>query len=83
MGSTGMDRTAKDDIDSDRAFLGALVDSSDLLVVILDPAGRIIGFNRACENATGYAKDEVKGKKLWECLLRGEEESRPNGCSKT
>lgn len=40
----------------------ALMNTVDALVVVADPAGRILQFNRACESITGYAADEMVGR---------------------
>jgi PAS domain S-box-containing protein len=39
------------------------------LVVVLDPDGRIIHWNQACVDLTGYSLDEVRGRRFWELLL--------------
>ena len=41
--------------------------------MILTRQGRIIRFNRACEQTTGYSFEEVKGKYWWDVLLPAEE----------
>ena len=46
---------------------------SGALIVILDSAGRIIGFNRACQQMSGYSFREVKGRAVWDFLLPPEE----------
>ena len=43
------------------------------LVVVLDREGRIVRFNRACEQLTGYTSQEVKGRRIWDLLLVSEE----------
>jgi len=43
------------------------------LVVVLDREGRIVRFNRACEQLTGYTSHEVKGRHVWDLLLVSEE----------
>ena len=45
-------------------------------VVVLDPEGRIVRFNRACELTTGYSMEEVQGKCIWDLFLRAEEAER-------
>ncbi len=57
----------------EHAFLAAILDTSGALVVVLDREGRIIRFNTACEHATGYAFDEVRGQPFWERFLPPEE----------
>jgi PAS domain S-box-containing protein len=43
-------------------FGAALVEMTQCLVCVLDREGRILAFNRACEETTGYASDEVLGR---------------------
>jgi PAS domain S-box-containing protein len=50
-------------------FVSAVLDTAGALVVVLDRQGRIVRFNRACENTTGYAFHDVQGKHLWDLLL--------------
>ena len=53
-------------LSQERDFTGAILDTVGALVVVLDPQGRIIRFNRACEQTTGYSFGEVKDKYFWE-----------------
>lgn len=46
-----------------------ILDVVGALVVVLDRDGRIVLFNRACERATGYSSNEVKGTPFWDRLL--------------
>jgi two-component system CheB/CheR fusion protein len=39
------------------------------LIVVLDRMGRIVRFNRACEQMTGYSFEEARGKCIWELFL--------------
>lgn len=57
----------------DRELGSAVLDAIGALVVVLDRQGRIVRFNPACERATGYAAEEVLGKRLWDVLLSPEE----------
>jgi len=50
-----------------------ILDVVDALVVVLDHEGRIVRFNRACEETTGYSFTEVAGVKVWDRLLLPEE----------
>ena len=48
----------------------AILDAAkDLLVMVLDRDGRIVHFNRACQQVTGYTLDEARGRVLWDLLL--------------
>ncbi|MBE0616429.1 MAG: PAS domain S-box protein, partial [Proteobacteria bacterium] len=42
-------------------------------VLVLDPEGRVVRFNRACEEATGYAAAEVEGRFAWDLLIPPEQ----------
>ncbi len=53
----------------EQGFASAVLEASGVLVVVLDPAGRIERFNRACEEVTGYAASEVIGAPIWDLLL--------------
>jgi PAS domain S-box-containing protein len=57
----------------ERDFTSAVLDTASALVVALDPQGRIVRFNKACERTTGYSFNEVRGKLLWDLFLIPEE----------
>ncbi|NJN93590.1 MAG: PAS domain S-box protein [Anaerolineales bacterium] len=52
----------------ERNFISTLLDTADALVVALDREGRIVHFNRACEQISGYSLAEVKNRYAWELL---------------
>lgn len=56
-----------------RDFASAVLDTAASLIVVLDREGRIIKFNRACAETTGYTFEEVSGKPLWDIFLTPEE----------
>ncbi len=56
-----------------RAFLEAVLDTVGALVVVLDRTGRIVRFNRTCEQVTGYRADEALGRRVWDFLLPARE----------
>ncbi len=57
----------------ERDFIAAVLQTAGALVVVLDTEGRIVRFNRACEQASGYRFEEVKGQRVWDFLLVPEE----------
>ncbi len=57
----------------ERDFSAAILDTISALVMVLDPQGQILRFNRASEATTGYSFEEVKGKPFWDLLLASEE----------
>lgn len=74
-----LDRTETGDKQANKAprreldFLNAVLDTVAALVVVLDHEGRIVRFNRACEQSTGYGFAEVEGRPFWDFLLLPEE----------
>jgi two-component system NtrC family sensor kinase len=66
-------KRAEEALEQERNFVSAVLDTAGALVVVLDPQGRVVRFNRACERITGYAFEEVKGKPFPETFLLAEE----------
>jgi PAS domain S-box-containing protein len=63
-------------LQEERNVVSAILDTVGALVVVLDRGGRIIRFNRAGEQATGYSLVEVAGQKLWDLFMVPEEVER-------
>jgi diguanylate cyclase (GGDEF)-like protein/PAS domain S-box-containing protein len=71
------------------ATLTALVDERDStstileamasLVVVLDPEGRVVRFNRASELTTGWTRQEVLGRTFWDVFVVPEERDGVRG----
>ena len=57
------------------SFAYAALDNLGSLVVILDTEGRIIFFNKACEQTAGFTYRDIKGKYYWDALLEEEEKN--------
>ena len=53
----------------ERNFIQAVVDTQDALVIVLDRNGRITNFNRACEDLTGFTREDLMGQPIWEHLI--------------
>jgi PAS domain S-box-containing protein len=53
-------------IQKERDFMAAILDTVAALVVVVDRLGKIVRFNRACEQLTGYSANQVVGKYIWE-----------------
>jgi PAS domain S-box-containing protein len=60
---------AVQDLEHERLFLTAVLDTVAALVLVLDTEGRIVGFNRALEKLTGWTADEVRGRFAWDALI--------------
>jgi PAS domain S-box-containing protein len=56
-----------------QALAEALAETSQCLVCIFDRAGRIVGFNRVCEEATGFSAAEVVGRDARELVIPPED----------
>ncbi len=54
-------------------LLAAVLDTAGVLVVVLDRQGRIVFFNRASKQTTGYTTREIKGCAIGDILLLSEE----------
>ncbi len=54
-------------------LLTTAMDTVSALIVVLDPAGRIVRFNQASVELTGYAPDDVIGRDMVERLVPEEE----------
>lgn len=72
---TELKRTEQE-LQQERDVLSAILDTVGALVVVLDPEGRIVRFNRGCEHTTGYFSSEVHGQLFWELLPAPEERDR-------
>ncbi|MGQ4647537.1 PAS domain S-box protein [Lyngbya aestuarii] len=57
----------------ERNFVAAILDTANALIVVLDRQGRIVRFNRTCEQITDYSFEEVKDRYVWEMFLLPED----------
>src|SRR5215210_7441466 len=48
-------------VSSDRKLLDAILDGAASLIMVLDADGRLVRWNRACEQLLGYTADELSG----------------------
>jgi PAS domain S-box-containing protein len=66
-------KRAKEELQRERDFTDKVLSVAGALVIVLDSEGRIIRFNHACEQVTGYAFDEVRGRPFWDLFILPEE----------
>jgi diguanylate cyclase (GGDEF)-like protein/PAS domain S-box-containing protein len=52
-----------------RDLNAVIVEASASLIIVLDAQGRVVRFNRACAEASGYTFDEVRGRPYWDVLI--------------
>ncbi|MDA2929681.1 PAS domain S-box protein [Acidobacteria bacterium AH-259-O06] len=66
-------KRAEDTSKEERDFYSSVLNTTAAFVLVLDKEGRIILFNRACEQITGYSASEVSGKHPWDLFMPPEE----------
>ncbi|HEY3451780.1 MAG TPA: PAS domain S-box protein [Myxococcales bacterium] len=55
-------KRAEQELRAERDFTSAVLDTTASLVIVLDPQGRIVRFNKSCEAVSGYREEEMLGK---------------------
>ncbi|MCB9418759.1 MAG: PAS domain S-box protein [Ardenticatenaceae bacterium] len=63
-----LDRSISDSR-QERNFISAILETSGAMVVLFGLDGRIVRFNRACEQVTGFTFEEVRDKFVWDLFL--------------
>jgi len=66
-------KQSEERVKRENAFTSAVLSTEGGLVVVLDREGKIIRFNKKCEQLTGYSFEEVRGKPVWDLFLPPEE----------
>ena len=66
-------KRAEQILQKERDFIDAVLETAGALVVVLDREGRILRFNRACEQTTGYFSEEVLGRYVWDLFVLPDE----------
>ncbi len=59
----------------ERNFVSSVVETTPTLVIIFDLERRVLGFNRAAEELTGYTAEEVRNRQIGELLFPKEEQA--------
>ncbi|MGC9526433.1 MAG: PAS domain S-box protein [Limnospira sp.] len=57
------------ELQQERDFTTAILDTVATLIVVVDQQGRIVKFNQACVRATGYSLAEVQNRVFWDLLV--------------
>ncbi|MGV3525571.1 MAG: PAS domain-containing sensor histidine kinase [Candidatus Sericytochromatia bacterium] len=63
-------------LNQEQSFGNSILNATNALIVVMDPQGHIVRFNKACERITGYRAEEVREQVLWEMLTVSEERQR-------
>src|SRR5260370_2706578 len=64
---------AQEALTKERDFTAAIIEGAGSPIVVLRPDGRIIRFNGACQQISGYSFDEVRDRPFWDVLNIPEE----------
>jgi diguanylate cyclase (GGDEF)-like protein/PAS domain S-box-containing protein len=64
---------ARDVLRDQGSFLDAILDVAGSLVCVIDPLGRFLRFNRACELVSGYSFEEIRDRPFYDFLVPPEE----------
>lgn len=62
-------KRAEQTLQKERDFIDAVLETAGALVIVLDREGRILRFNRACEQTTGYSSEEALGCHVWDLFV--------------
>ena len=69
-------RRAEEALRRERDSIAGILDTAEVLVVVLDPQGWIMMFNRKCQQVSGYTEQEVLGRVIWDFLIPSEHVER-------
>jgi diguanylate cyclase (GGDEF)-like protein/PAS domain S-box-containing protein len=58
----------EEELTKERDFISAVLNTAASLVMVLDSKGKVLRFNRACEEITGYSFKDIKERYIWESL---------------
>jgi PAS domain S-box-containing protein len=61
---------------AEKEFIGAIIETANSLIVGLDEDGRIVLFNKKCEEVTGWKKEEAIGKNWFDVFIPEEDRER-------
>lgn len=73
-GKARRSRATVAELAQERDFIATVLETTRALIAVVAADGRILRFNRACEEASGYREDEVRGKGFWELGLVPDDE---------
>jgi PAS domain S-box-containing protein len=68
-------KQTEEELQDERNVVSAILDTVGAMVAVLDREGRIVRFNRTCEQMTGQTFEQARGQQLWDLFhLPGEKE---------
>jgi PAS domain S-box-containing protein len=69
-------KQAEEALQQERNFVSAILHTVGTLIMVLDLEGRIVQFNRACQQTTGRQFEDVRGKLAWDLFPAAEDRER-------
>jgi len=69
-------KNTEEELQDERNVVSAILDTVGALVVVADQEGRIVRFNRACEQMTGQSFAQARGQRVWDIFALEEEKER-------
>ena len=69
-------KRTEEELQNERNVVSAILDTVGALVVVLDRDGRIVRFNRACQQISGRSLEQTVGQPLWDVFLIDEEKEQ-------
>jgi PAS domain-containing protein len=66
-------KKVEEDLKKERDFVSTVLNTVETMIVVLDRDGRIVRFNRSCEQVSGYTFEEVQGRFVWDFLIPPEQ----------
>ncbi len=69
-------KRAAETLQRERDFVATVVDKAGALVMVRDRLGRIVRFNKACQDASGLKSAEAVGGLVWDLCLPAEDRAR-------
>ena len=76
-------KKAEEALKKERDFMSTVLDTVGSIVLVLDRDGRIVRFNRTCEEVSGYRFEEVRGGFVWDFLIPPEQVEGVKGVFKS
>ena len=62
-------KQVQEELQEERNVVSAIFNTVGALIIVLDRDGRIVRFNRACEQMTGYSVEESVAKFVWDLFV--------------
>jgi two-component system CheB/CheR fusion protein len=66
-------KQVQEELQEERNVVSAIFNTVGALIIVLDREGRIVRFNRACEQMTGYSVEESATRFVWDLFVAPEE----------